>query len=190
MKRLLTLLALATLVACGSPGTAGHQPVLRSNGTESPVAVTVAGGSETLPVWQRAQGGSGEATLVVPADLLFARDSSTLSPAAATVLQLVVAELVPGGHVLVEGHADSDGEASYNRALSERRAQAVADWLGANAAVPRSAIEIKGWGEDRPAVDGFDEAAKAQNRRVVVTVTPAPASPVGAVRAPEPTRRT
>ncbi|MGI8808864.1 MAG: OmpA family protein [Acidimicrobiales bacterium] len=94
--------------------------------------------------------------------------------AAVTVLAQVVAEVGarPAGdtaRVLVEGYADSDGDVRHNQDLSERRAGAVATWLAANG-VPAAAITTVGWGETKPAVEETDDATKAQNRRVVVTV--------------------
>lgn len=166
----LALAAAVLLAACAGSPAAGRDPDLRPTGAERGPAVTVPAGPESLPTWQRQP--DGTATLVVPADLLFAKDSAALNPAAATVLQEVVTALAPGGKVLVEGHADSDGETSHNQALSERRAASVADWLAAHG-VPRTAITAVGWGETRLAADEIDEAAKAKNRRVVVTVSPA-----------------
>ncbi|MGH9280233.1 MAG: OmpA family protein [Acidimicrobiales bacterium] len=172
------LLASAALVLAGcSHPQAARPPVLAPTGAEAAVAATVPGGPERLPTFQRRE--DGTATLVIPADVLFATDSAELGPAAATVLQQIVAEARPPATVLVEGFADGDGEAAYNQALSERRAASVAAWLTANGVQP-SAVTTRGWGETRPAVPEVDdggvqatqaEAAKAQNRRVVVTVT-------------------
>ena len=65
----------------------------------------------------------------------------------------------------VVGHTDSTGPAAYNQGLSERRAQAVADYLigkGANAAN----ITVKGYGESQPVADNGTDAGRAANRRV------------------------
>lgn len=127
-------------------------------------------GAETLPTWVR-HPETATATLTIPADLLFATDSAELSSGAVTVLQHVLDEArPPTAHTLVEGYADSDGDAAHNQALSERRAEAVAQWLIAHGVSPTS-ITTRGWGETRPAVEETDGTAKAQNRRVVVTVT-------------------
>ena len=133
-------------------------------------------GAETLPVWVRQADGAGSnatatATLTIPADLLFAKDSADLTAAAVTVLRQVLGEAGrTGARTVVEGYADSDGDAAHNQVLSERRAAAVADWLVGSGVAPAS-ITTRGWGETRPAVEETDEAAKARNRRVVVTVT-------------------
>jgi outer membrane protein OmpA-like peptidoglycan-associated protein len=168
-RRLAGLLVAAALAGCSSGSTAATAPDLPHGASEAPVAVTVPSGPETRPAWQRAD---DHATLTIPADLLFATDSADVGPGAAGVLGQVLAEVraQPGALVLVEGHADSDGDAGHNQELSERRAAAVGDRLAAGG-VEVSTITTKGWGEDQPAVAETDDAAKAANRRVVVTVT-------------------
>lgn len=67
--------------------------------------------------------------------------------------------------VEVAGHTDSMGSVEYNQGLSQRRAQAVADYLigkGAKAAN----ISVKGYGELQPIADNATEAGRADNRRV------------------------
>jgi peptidoglycan-associated lipoprotein len=64
----------------------------------------------------------------------------------------------------VEGHTDERGGREYNLALGQKRAEAVAKsltLLGANDAQ----VEAVSFGEERPAVQGSDEAAWAKNRR-------------------------
>ena len=162
MKRLaaVCVVAAALLAACSPHHHTAPDPVLEPTGAES------------LPTWERStDAGTATATLTIPADLLFATDSAALSPAAVDLLGTVAVEAQPAtARVHVEGFADSDGDAAHNQALSERRAEAVAQWLGANGVNPQ-AITTQGWGETRPAVPETDEAAKAKNRRVVVTVT-------------------
>jgi OOP family OmpA-OmpF porin len=67
--------------------------------------------------------------------------------------------------VEIAGHTDSQGDDGYNQGLSERRAQAVADYLiahGANAAN----ITVKGYGESQPVADNGTKEGRAANRRV------------------------
>jgi peptidoglycan-associated lipoprotein len=66
--------------------------------------------------------------------------------------------------MIVEGHTDERGGREYNLALGQKRAEAVArslTLLGANDAQ----LEAVSFGEERPAVQGSDEAAWAKNRR-------------------------
>ena len=156
MRRL--ALVLIALTACAPRLHQAPDPVLRPTG------------AETLPTWVR-NPEAASATLIIPGDLLFATDSADLSDAAQSVLQRVLEEARPAtARTLVEGYADSDGDAAHNQILSEERANAVAAWLTAHG-IPATSITTRGWGETRPAVAEIDAAAKAQNRRVVVTVT-------------------
>lgn len=68
------------------------------------------------------------------------------------------------------GHADERGTREYNLALAERRGKAVAAFLRANGAAG-SQLEVVSYGEEKPAVEGSDEAAWAKNRRVEVSYT-------------------
>jgi OOP family OmpA-OmpF porin len=65
----------------------------------------------------------------------------------------------------VAGHTDSQGNDQYNMGLSERRAQAVADYLIANGANAAN-IFVKGYGETEPVADNGTDAGRAANRRV------------------------
>ncbi len=65
----------------------------------------------------------------------------------------------------VEGHTDERGGREYNLALGQKRAEAVAKslvLLGAR----ENQLEAVSFGEERPAAQGADESAWAQNRRV------------------------
>jgi outer membrane protein OmpA-like peptidoglycan-associated protein len=75
----------------------------------------------------------------------------------------------PNIRVLIEGHTDDVGTDAYNDRLSQRRADAVKEYLVKQGIEPRR-IETKGWGRRRPLVQGTTEEARAQNRRVEVTV--------------------
>jgi outer membrane protein OmpA-like peptidoglycan-associated protein len=67
--------------------------------------------------------------------------------------------------VSVNGHTDDVGTAEYNQKLSQRRAQAVRDYL-VQAGVPAEIISVTGHGKSLPLVRGNSEAARAKNRRV------------------------
>lgn len=70
-----------------------------------------------------------------------------------------------GGAVTVAGHADERGTEEYNLHLGERRANAVRKYLVA-LGVDAGGLKVISYGEERPAVQGHDEAAWAKNRRV------------------------
>lgn len=68
--------------------------------------------------------------------------------------------------VIIEGHCDERGSDEYNRALSERRALAVKDYL-ATLGVAESGMQTISYGEDKPAVPNAQgESEHAKNRRV------------------------
>lgn len=103
----------------------------------------------------------------------FALDTALLTASSATVLKQAAWMLKsePGIRVEVAGHTDDQGAADYNRALSEQRARAVAEYLIAEG-VKASRLQVVGYGETAPAVptDGLAgpslEKARATNRRV------------------------
>ena len=69
--------------------------------------------------------------------------------------------------VRLEGHADERGTREYNLALGEERAKSVREVLLLEGAQEEQ-VEIVSFGEERPAVEGTDDAALQLNRRVEV----------------------
>ena len=65
----------------------------------------------------------------------------------------------------VKGHTDSTGPESYNQGLSERRAQAVADYL-ISQGVSSSAVSTQGFGESQPIATNNTADGRKANRRV------------------------
>ena len=68
--------------------------------------------------------------------------------------------------ILIEGHTDSAGSASYNLKLSSSRAESVHRVLTGKFDVKNSRTQIKGYGESRPTVSNSTKEGKARNRRV------------------------
>jgi len=101
----------------------------------------------------------------------FAFDSSTIGGSERGKLQNVAdwMKANPDHRLYLAGHADKRGTPEYNRALGERRALAVREYL-VGLGVPATALYTNSYGADRPAVDGDTEAAYAKNRRVQVGV--------------------
>lgn len=119
-----------------------------------------------------AVGAIGSADRVaLPSEVLFEFDASELAPGAPAALDRIVAALRrrAGARVTVEGHTDDQGDAEYNRALSERRAQAVADHL-AEKGVGRDHLTVKGHGESRPVAPNDSEEDRRRNRRVEILI--------------------
>lgn len=72
----------------------------------------------------------------------------------------------PETTVEIAGHSDSSGNADYNQALSQRRAEAVARRLTENLGVAADRVTAVGYGEAEPVADNDTSAGRAQNRRV------------------------
>lgn len=68
------------------------------------------------------------------------------------------------GHLVVEGHTDERGGSEYNLALGQKRAEAVVRSLTL-LGVGQDQLEAVSFGEERPALQGTDEAAWSKNRR-------------------------
>ena len=109
------------------------------------------------------------AALLSQNKVYFEFDSSAVSPDSREVIEAHAQYLLdnPGINVVLEGHADERGTREYNLALGERRGNAVADIITAYG-VGLNRIEVISYGEERPEALGSDEAAWAQNRRVVI----------------------
>jgi OmpA-OmpF porin, OOP family len=76
------------------------------------------------------------------------------------------------GYVIeVTGHADSTGNVERNRILSQRRADAVVQYLQENHDIPlRRIVTPFGYGERRPVADNTSPEGRRQNRRVEVKI--------------------
>ena len=71
--------------------------------------------------------------------------------------------------VQVDGHADELGDAAYNSALSQQRAESVRRWL-VQRGVPADRLVTKAHGSSQPAASNADDAGRRKNRRVELTV--------------------
>lgn len=103
--------------------------------------------------------------------LLFATNSSTLSAAAKKSLSQFAQSLKSNAdtEVLIEGHTDNTGNDGINQPLSEKRAQAVADYLSQQG-VSYGRLITKGYGSHQPIADNGTAAGRTQNRRVEVAI--------------------
>jgi len=68
----------------------------------------------------------------------------------------------------IQGHTDSIGNAAYNKRLSQRRAQAVVDYLADHNTVERDRMIPLGLGKSQPIADNATAEGRAKNRRVQV----------------------
>jgi len=118
--------------------------------------------------------GDGESAFVTPGDVLFDSDQAVIRPEAAEALGAVAEQVnattAPGSPIRIEGHTDVLADEAHNRDLSQRRAQAVTDWLVSNGGIDPARITVVGLGESSPAYSNDSDENRARNRRVVITV--------------------
>ncbi len=103
--------------------------------------------------------------------IFFAFDKSDISSDAQAILsrQADFTKKYPDLKFTIEGHCDERGTREYNLALGERRATADKNALVA-LGVDAGRLKTISYGKERPAVDGHNEAAWAQNRRAVTVI--------------------
>ena len=112
-------------------------------------------------------------TLDMPGNVTFALDSASLNTDFHSVLNKVGETLREYDKTVIEvaGHTDSSGSDQYNQQLSEKRANAVAQYLSAQG-VPAARMVTVGAGESHPVASNDTPDGRAQNRRVEITIVP------------------
>ena len=111
--------------------------------------------------------------IAIAAKMLFDFDSAELSDDAKAVIDERINHFKGGARLTsimeVRGYTCSMGPEAYNQKLSERRAQAVADYISANAPnVDASEIKAVGMGEADPVASNDTREGREQNRRVEI----------------------
>lgn len=98
-------------------------------------------------------------------------DRAEIKPQYREVLSRIAGILLTanGYRVQIYGHTDDVGTEAYNQSLSERRAQAVRDYLVA-AGIDPQIISVQGFGKTNPIVPGTSPEARARNRRVEIGI--------------------
>jgi outer membrane protein OmpA-like peptidoglycan-associated protein/ABC-type nitrate/sulfonate/bicarbonate transport system substrate-binding protein len=117
----------------------------------------------------------GEALFTKPLSINFHSSKSDLtSDAMATLNQTVVPEIemARGMYIRVEGNTDTAGDADWNRVLSERRAEAIVEYL-VSRGVDRARIVARGNGSGRPIASNKTSEGRARNRRTDILFIPA-----------------
>jgi OOP family OmpA-OmpF porin len=105
----------------------------------------------------------------------FDNDSSTLTPASGPLLDHVAADLKRHPQLKVElrGYTDNVGSNSYNEQLSQRRADAVREYL-ISRGISEDRLTTKGFGESNPVVSNDTPMGRLENRRVTMQITDNP----------------
>jgi len=99
----------------------------------------------------------------------FEPDTANLTRGSRAVLDDVAESLRshPDAHFEVSGYTDATSTSAHNLRLSQRRAEAVRQYL-VDAGVEASRLVAKGYGEERPVADNDTASGRAQNRRVEI----------------------
>jgi len=102
--------------------------------------------------------------------IYFDTGKATFKPNTIETLNAVVGILTkfPTAEFDVEGHTDSVGSASSNMKLSQKRAQAVVDYLTSHGV--KCKLNARGYGETKPIASNKTRAGRAQNRRVEINL--------------------
>ena len=161
----LSLVSALFLGACASSGK--HDGSDQAAGTASGYNDSIAGGAQIGNAEEDARVAAERAlsTNVVYFDYDSAEIKAEYQSVVSAYAKYLLANQV--AKVRLEGHTDERGTREYNIGLGERRANAVRDALSAQG-VTAAQISVLSYGEERPAADGHDEAAYAQNRRVQI----------------------
>jgi OmpA-OmpF porin, OOP family len=107
---------------------------------------------------------------VAETSVKFGFNKDSLSPTAQAGLDQLAASIAStkGYIISLEGGTDSVGSADYNYDLSQRRANAVIQYLASKYNVPAHKIYVIGLGKDKPVESNKTATGRADNRRVDV----------------------
>jgi OmpA-OmpF porin, OOP family len=107
------------------------------------------------------------ADLLAKARIRFESGKADLSPDSPGLLDRLTETALrcPTANIEIAGHTDADGDAAQNQMLSEKRAQAVADYL-VRGGLPANRFTAAGYGSDQPIAGNDTDEGKAQNRRI------------------------
>jgi OOP family OmpA-OmpF porin len=105
--------------------------------------------------------------LLAKGKIRFESGRATIDPDSAGLLDRLIETALrcPSANIEIAGHTDADGEDGFNQALSEKRAQAVTDFL-VKAGLPAERFTAMGYGSTQPIATNDTDEGKAQNRRI------------------------
>jgi OmpA-OmpF porin, OOP family len=105
--------------------------------------------------------------LLAKGKIRFESGRATIDPDSAGLLDRLIETALrcPSANIEIAGHTDADGEDDFNQALSEKRAQAVTDFL-VKAGLPAERFTAMGYGSTQPVAGNDTDEGKAQNRRI------------------------
>lgn len=102
----------------------------------------------------------------------FKTGSSAIDPQFTADLQSFAEFLTkyPDTNAEIEGHTDNTGGEKFNYSISQKRAQAVVNYLVKNHKIAKKRLTAKGFGPSQPVADNTTEEGRTKNRRVVAHV--------------------
>jgi OOP family OmpA-OmpF porin len=105
--------------------------------------------------------------LLEKGQIRFEPGRAAIDPDSAGLLDRLVETTLrcPNAKIEIAGHTDAAGEDAFNQALSEKRAQAVADYL-VKAGLSADRLVAVGYGSSQPVATNDTDEGKAQNRRI------------------------
>jgi peptidoglycan-associated lipoprotein len=178
MKRIISIALLlagaALLSGCPKKHNVIEPPAA---GTQVPGSSTTAPGEDASTTGRSLDGGAGAGGYatgpLAKRVIYFDFDKSEIKPEFADLVTAHARNLSahPNLKMKLEGNTDERGTREYNIGLGERRAQAVRRALMLQG-VAESQLTTVSFGAERPAVEGDDETAWAQNRRVEMVYIP------------------
>jgi len=109
--------------------------------------------------------------ITLSGSVLFASNQAVLLPEARSRLDQVAAVLLTTRerNITIEGHTDSQGTDANNMGLSQRRADAVRDYIVAKG-YGSDLVKANGLGEGHPVADNAGAEGRANNRRVEIII--------------------
>ncbi len=112
-------------------------------------------------------------TKTVNMEVPFASNSSDVPVSSYSQIEAVAQFMTqfPLTKVFIEGHTDDSGSAAYNKKLSQKRSEAVAQVLINQFGIEASRVGAIGYGEEQPIVANDTPANRAKNRRVTAKVS-------------------
>lgn len=105
--------------------------------------------------------------------VLFDTGKSEIKASAANALNQIAASIgrrYANSQIQIMGFADSRGDKDFNRELSEKRAEAVKNWLIVNGKMPVGRLSVEPMGEAMPTASNSTAAGRQKNRRVEIAV--------------------
>ncbi|MBM3847381.1 MAG: peptidoglycan-associated lipoprotein Pal [Verrucomicrobia bacterium] len=141
-------------------------PPITNTGIPTPIPVDglpVDPSGTERPIWDSL---IPDASKFAAQTVYFDFDKDNVKPGEVEKIRVVASHLKANAthRVQVDGHCDERGTEEYNRALGEKRALAIREFLVREGVEPER-VRTVSYGEDKPVDTGHSESAWAKNRR-------------------------